>query len=138
MFGVKHDPEAPTDSTKLDQLLGLVATMNTRLECQSKWLTMVEVAILLLTQACGVVLPTGSGSATGSTSSTGMDPGSGVGGDADGTPAAGDVSDPEDELATGGELARTGGIGGMGPSRGDSFIMRGGGGQGAGDGIAGG
>jgi hypothetical protein len=67
-----------------------------------------------------------------------MDPGSGVGGGADGTPAAGDVSDPEDELATGGELARTGGIGGMGPSRGDSFIMRGGGDQGAGDGIAGG
>jgi hypothetical protein len=135
MSDVEHDPEALTDSEKLDQLLGLVATMNTWLECQSKQLTMVEAAIPLLAQACGVVLSTGYGGVAGSTPSTGMDAGSGT----NGTPTAGDVSDPGDELATvGGEPAHTGGSGGMGPSCGDSFTVRGGGGRGAGGGIAGG
>jgi hypothetical protein len=32
MSGVKTDPDAMTNSVKLDQLLGLVATMNTRLD----------------------------------------------------------------------------------------------------------
>jgi hypothetical protein len=31
MSSVEQDPEALTDSAKLDELLGLVATMNTRL-----------------------------------------------------------------------------------------------------------
>jgi hypothetical protein len=129
MSGVKHDPEALTDSMKLDQLLGLVATMNTWLEHQSKRLTMVEAAIPLLAQACGVVLPTGSGGTVGSTPSIGTDAGSGVGGDMDGAPAAGDVPDPGNELATvGGEPTRTDGSGGMGPSHGDSFTVCGGGG----------
>jgi hypothetical protein len=42
MSGVEHDPEALTDSAKLDQLLGLVVTMNTWLERQSKRLMTVE------------------------------------------------------------------------------------------------
>jgi hypothetical protein len=81
MSGVEHDPEALIDSAKLDQLLGLVVTMNTRLERQSKWLTTVEAAILLLAQACSVVLPTGSGGAAGSTPSTRTDASSVAGGD---------------------------------------------------------
>jgi hypothetical protein len=139
MSGVKHDPEALTDSMKLDQLLGLVATMNTWLEHQSKRLTMVEAAIPLLAQACGVVLPTGSGGTVGSTPSIGTDAGSGVGGDMDGAPAAGDVPDPGNKLATvGGEPTRTDGSGGMGPSHGDSFTVCGGGGWGTDGGFAGG
>jgi hypothetical protein len=128
MSGVEHDPEALTDSAKLDQLLGLVVTMNTRLERQSKRLTTVEAAIPLLAQACSVVLPTGSGGAAGSTPSTRTDAGSVAGGGVDGTPTASDISDPGDELTTvGRELASTGDSGDMGPSRGDSFTMRGGG-----------
>jgi hypothetical protein len=92
-------------------------------------LTTVEEAFPLLAQACGVVLPTRSGSAIGSNPSTGTDACSGMGGGADGTPTAGDVSDLGDELATvGGESACTDGSGGMGPSRDDSFTVRGGGG----------
>jgi hypothetical protein len=46
----------------------------------------------------------------------------------DGTPTAGDISDPGDKLDTvGGELASTGDSGDMGPRRGDSFTVRGGG-----------
>jgi hypothetical protein len=60
MSHVENDPEAMTDSVKLDQLLRLVATMNTRLDHQSQWLTSVETIIPLLTQACDVTLPMGS------------------------------------------------------------------------------
>jgi hypothetical protein len=48
MSSVEIDLDAMTDSAKLDQLLGLVATMNTRLDRQSQRLTMVETTIPLL------------------------------------------------------------------------------------------
>jgi hypothetical protein len=54
------DPEALSDSVKLDQLLGLVITMNTRLDCQIQRLTSVEVELPLLAWACGITLPSGS------------------------------------------------------------------------------
>jgi hypothetical protein len=60
MSHVENDPEAMTDLVKLDQLLRLVATMNTRLDHQSQWLTSVETIIPLLTQACDVTLLMGS------------------------------------------------------------------------------
>jgi hypothetical protein len=88
----------------------------------------VEATIPLLAQACSVVLPTRSGGAAGSTPSTRTDAGSVAGSGVDGTPTAGDISDPGDELATvGGELVSTGDSGDMGPSRGNSFTVRGGG-----------
>jgi hypothetical protein len=49
------DPEAVSYSAKLDQLLGLVTTMNTRLDCQSQRLTSVEAALPLLTLACALL-----------------------------------------------------------------------------------
>jgi hypothetical protein len=120
MSGVENDPEVQIDLVKLDQLLRLVATMNTWLDRQSQRLTMVEAAIPLLAHACGVVLLPRSGGATGNTPSTGTDAGSGVGGGTGGAPAAGDVPNPDDEPATVGEPARTGG---MGPGRGGGFGM---------------
>jgi hypothetical protein len=62
------DPEAVSDSAKLDQLLGLVTTMNTRLDCHSQRLTLVEAALPLLALACGITLPSvsvGGGPSTG-------------------------------------------------------------------------
>jgi hypothetical protein len=50
MSDVETDPDAMTDSAKLDQLLGLVATMNTWLDHQSQQLATVEMAIPLLAQ----------------------------------------------------------------------------------------
>jgi hypothetical protein len=128
MTDVEHDPEALTNSAKLDQLLGLVATMNTRLDRQSQRLMMVEAAIPLLTQAYGVVLPTGSGDATGNTLSTGTDDGSDASGGGGVASAAGNVPNPDDELANGrGESVRTsgGGSGGTG-ARGNGVDMCGG------------
>jgi hypothetical protein len=72
MSGVENDPAAQTDSKKLDQLFGLVTTMNTRLDRQSQQVTTVESAIPLLAQACDVVLPTGSsGGSSGTATGTG-------------------------------------------------------------------
>jgi hypothetical protein len=59
MSGGDTDPDMVSDSAKLDQLLGLVTTMNTRLDRQSQRLTLVEAALLLLAQACGITLPSG-------------------------------------------------------------------------------
>jgi hypothetical protein len=82
----------------------------------------------VLSSQLDLVVPTGSGGAAGSTLSTRTDAGSVAGAGVDGTPTAGDISDPGDELATvGGELASTGDSGDMGPSRGNSFTVRGGG-----------
>jgi hypothetical protein len=53
------DPDTVSDSAKLDQLLGLVTTMTTRLDHQSQLLTSVEAALPLLAQACGITLPSG-------------------------------------------------------------------------------
>jgi hypothetical protein len=47
MSGVESDPVAVTDKAKLDQLLGMVTTMNTRLDREGQWLASVEVAIPL-------------------------------------------------------------------------------------------
>jgi hypothetical protein len=72
MSGVENDPAAQIDSKKLDQLFGLVTTMNTRLDRQSQQVTTVESAIPLLAQACDVVLPTGSsGGSSGTATGTG-------------------------------------------------------------------
>jgi hypothetical protein len=92
MSSIENDPKEMSDSVKLDQLLGLVATLNTRLDRQSQLLTLVETAIPLLTQACGVTLPTGS-----ACRSSGTVVRSGAAGAADATPpGAGDDDDPGD------------------------------------------
>jgi hypothetical protein len=49
MSGIESNPVAASDSAKLDQLLGMVTTMNTRLDSQGQWLALVEAAIPLLT-----------------------------------------------------------------------------------------
>jgi hypothetical protein len=92
MSSIENDSKEMSDSVKLDQLLGLVATLNTRLDRQSQLLTLVETAIPLLTQACGVTLPTGS-----ACRSSGTVVRSGAAGAADATPpGAGDDDDPGD------------------------------------------
>jgi hypothetical protein len=120
MSGVENDPAAQTDSEKLDQLLGLVNTMNTRLDRQSQRLTTVESTIPLLAQVCSVVLPTGSsGRSSGTATGTGAGGGSGV------IPATRDDQDPgngQDSVAI--EPARNGG-GGMGPGRGSGGTAHG-------------
>jgi hypothetical protein len=73
MFDGDTDPDAVSDPAKLDQLLGLVTTMNTRLDRQSQRLTSVEAALPLLAQACGITLPSGpvgGGPSTGTGSRT--------------------------------------------------------------------
>jgi hypothetical protein len=48
MSSVESDPEVLTNSVKLDQLLGMVTTMNTRLDRQGQRLASVEATIPLL------------------------------------------------------------------------------------------
>jgi hypothetical protein len=107
---VETDLDAPTDSVKLDQLLELGLTMNTRLDHQSQRLTIVETTIPLLAKACGVFLPSGSSSGSSDT-----DVGSGAGGGWGMTTLAiSNDHDPGDELdSVMLESARTNG---MGPS----------------------
>jgi hypothetical protein len=90
MSGGDTDPDAVSDSAKLDQLLGLVTTMNTRLDRQSQRLTSVEAALPLPAQACGITLPSGP---VGGGPSTGM--GSRVPANTDTTPS--DVDDVPDQ-----------------------------------------
>jgi hypothetical protein len=101
----KNDLEAVTDSAKLDQLLGLVATMNTWLDHQSQRLASVEAAIPLLAQACGVPLLTGSaGGSSGAVVGSGV-----VAGTCMTSLGAGDVDDPSDGPCSGGGFAAHGG-----------------------------
>jgi hypothetical protein len=123
MFGVEIDPDVMTNSVKLDQLLGLVATMNTRLDRQSQRMTTVETTIPLLTQACSITLPTGS-----ARGSSGTFVGSGAAGGLGSTPPrAGNDDDPGDgQDFHASEPAHTGGN--TGSSRGGDFTTHGGGG----------
>jgi hypothetical protein len=119
------NPDAVSDSAKLDQLLGLVTTMNTRLDRQNQHLTSVEAALPLLAQACGITLPSGpvgggSSTGTGSRAPANTDTTSS---DVDDVP---DQGDGQDGRAV--EPTRSGNNSGSGRSGG--FTLQGGGGGG--------
>jgi hypothetical protein len=131
MSGGDTDPDAVSDSAKLDQLLGLVTTMNTRLDRQSQRLTLVEAALPLLAQACGITLSLG---LVGRGPSTGT--GSRAPANTDTTPSdvddVLDQGDGQDSRAV--EPTRSGNNSGSG--RGGGFTLQGGGGgRGQGSGL---
>jgi hypothetical protein len=130
MSSIENDPKEMSDSVKLDQLLRVVATLNTRLDRQSQLLTLVETAIPLLTQACGVTLPTGS-----ACRSSGTVVRSGAAGAADATPpGVGDDDDPGDGQDNHmGEPRRNGSN--TGSDHGGAFVAHGGYDRGQGGGI---
>jgi hypothetical protein len=96
--GVESIPAALTNSVKLDQLLGMVTTMNTQLDHQGQWLALVEAAIPVLAQACDITLPDGAGGVSDSDTNLGMIACSSAGGGEGANPMAGDNPNPGDGL----------------------------------------